>query len=355
MLVNGTHYRTVWMEGSTIRMINQPLLPFRFEIIDLPDHHAAARAIQTMIVRGAPAIGATGAYGMAQAYLLANEKDWREQADAAARELAATRPTAQDLFHGIGKVREAADQAASLVEARAIACRVAQDYADKSAAACEKIGEHGETLIRDGFRILTHCNAGWLATVDWGTAIAPIYKAARNGKKVFVYTDETRPRCQGARLTACELVGEKIPHAIIADNAAGYFIYSGKVDMVIVGTDRTARNGDVANKIGTYEKALLAHRQGIPFYVAAPTTTIDFDCPTGKDIPIERRDPDEVLWVEGEDETGKITRVRISPKESEALNPAFDVTPAELVTAIITEKGIFKPGELAQNEKLLRN
>ncbi|MFP4381203.1 MAG: s-methyl-5-thioribose-1-phosphate isomerase, partial [Candidatus Sumerlaeia bacterium] len=197
--------------------------------------------------------------------------------------------------------------------------------------------------------------AGWLATVDWGTATSPLYKAAGKGKKVFVYADETRPRCQGSRLTAYELCGEKIPHAIIPDNAAGYYMYSGQVDMVIVGTDRTAKNGDVANKIGTYEKAVLAHRSGIPFYVAAPTTTIDFDCPTGKDIPIEQRDQEEVLYMFGVDDSGKESRVRIAPAGSQAYNPAFDVTPAELVTGIITEKGIFKPEELAENEGLLRN
>jgi S-methyl-5-thioribose-1-phosphate isomerase len=354
MQTQGEHYRTVWMEGGVVRMINQPLLPHQFEIVSLADYHACAEAISRMVVRGAPAIGATGAYGMAQAVLAARVDTWLEQVNNAAKELAATRPTARDLFNAIERMRTVIAGAGSFEEARRLVVEAADDYADSSAAACERIGTYGAELIRDGFRVLTHCNAGWLACVDWGTALSPVYKAARQGKKVFVYADETRPRLQGAQLTAYELCGEKIPHAIIADNAAGYYIASGQIDMVIVGTDRTARNGDVANKIGTYEKAVLAQRHGVPFYVAAPSTSIDFDCESGAEIPIEHRHQDEVLYVTGRDEEGGIRRIRIAPAGSQAFNPAFDVTPSELVTGIITEKGIFKPGDIAANEFQLR-
>jgi methylthioribose-1-phosphate isomerase len=355
MQIQGKHYRTVWMENGVVKMINQPALPHRFEIVDQPTYQAVADAIQTMVVRGAPAIGASGAYGMVLAVQAANPETWRDDVTAAAKVLAATRPTARDLFHGIDTVVDAVATTSDHAEACRLAQHAAQAMADESAAACERIGEYGAELIKDGARILTHCNAGWLACVDWGTAISPIYKAARAGKKVFVYADETRPRGQGMQLTAYELLGEGIPHAIIPDNAAGYYMATGQVDMVIVGSDRTSRNGDVANKIGTYEKAVLAHRHGIPFYAAVPTFTLDFDCQSGADIPIEQRHEDEVLYAYGLDEsTNKPSRVRLAAQGCHALNPAFDVTPAELVTGIITEKGIFKPSELAANEALLR-
>ena len=354
MQVNGQDYRTVWMEGSVVKMIDQPLLPHRFEIADLEDYHATACAIQTMVVRGAPAIGASGAYGMTQAVLAATGEGWRDQIAEAAEELAATRPTARDLFFGIEKIQEVVDASPDLATAQKAAVERAEAFADASVAACEQIGKYGADLIKDGTRLLTHCNAGWLATVDWGTALAPMFMAKRQGKKIFVFADETRPRCQGARLTAWELVGEGIDHAVIADNSAGYFMSAGQVDMVIVGTDRVARNGDVANKIGTYEKAAVAKRHGIPFYVAAPSSTIDFDCPTGGDIPIEERDEDEVLCMFGMDEDGEMRKVRIAPGASTARNPAFDVTPASLVTGLITEQGIVKPENLAKNESLLR-
>ncbi len=353
MLVNGEHYRTVWMEGNVVRMINQPLLPHRFEIIDLKDTEATALSISDMIVRGAPAIGATGAYGVAQATLLAEGDDWLDDVKTAADRLSKTRPTAQDLFYGIKEIMKVVEGCWDLEKAREAAVERAKQFADESAAACEKIGETGAELIEDGMRILTHCNAGWLATVDWGTATAPMYKAKRQGKDIFVFADETRPRCQGARLTAWEMVQEEIPHAIIADNAAGYFMASSQVDMVIVGTDRVARNGDVANKIGTYEKAVLAQRHGIPFYVAAPSSTIDFDCPTGADIPIEERHEDEVLKMFGKGEDGEITSIRIAPEGSTARNPAFDVTPASLVTGLITEKGMIRPENLVKHEHVL--
>jgi methylthioribose-1-phosphate isomerase len=213
------------------------------------------------------------------------------------------------------------------------------------------IGEAGAPLLKDGARVLTHCNAGWLAFTDWGTALSPIYKAKRDGKRVFVWVDETRPRLQGARLTAWELAGEGIEFRIIADNAAGYFMRKGEVDLVIVGSDRIAANGDVANKIGTYEKAVLARENDIPFYVAAPTSTIDFGCPHGDSIPIEERGEDEVLRVNGPDEAGVTRSVRISSPDACARNPAFDVTPARLVTGIITEKGVVKPDGLSALKK----
>ena len=219
--------------------------------------------------------------------------------------------------------------------------------ADEDADACKKIGELGNELIKDGDKIETHCNAGWLAFVDYGSALSPIYAAHRSGKDVFVYADETRPRGQGARLTAWELKNENVPHVIIADNAGAQLMSKGKVDMMIVGSDRIAANGDVANKIGTLEKAIVAQHYGIPFYVAAPVSTIDFNCASGADIPIEQRHQDEVLYQSGPNSDGKLETILISSPGSDALNPAFDVTPASLVTAIITEKGIFNPEDLA--------
>jgi methylthioribose-1-phosphate isomerase len=346
MNVNGVQYRTVWMEGQVVKMINQPLIP-RFEIIALPSHRHTAEAIRTMVVRGAGAIGAAAGYAMAQVALEAPEgTGFMEYVMQGAETLRHTRPTAQNLFYAIDKVLAAIRGADSVARARQAAVETAEALAEENAAAGEAIGRHGATLIRDGMRILTHCNAGWLAFVDWGSALAPIYMAARQGKKVFVYVDETRPRCQGAQLTAWELQGEGIPHVIIADNAAGYFMRRGEVDMVIVGTDRIAANGDVANKIGTYEKALCAAANNIPFYVAAPTSTIDPACPTGDDIPIEERSQDEVLYLTGWNDRGELCRVRLAHEQAQARNPAFDVTPARYITAIITEYGIHSPHDL---------
>lgn len=347
MQVNGKHYRTVIMAGSTVRMINQPLIPYRFELIDLPTHHDTAEAIRTMIVRGAGAIGAAGGYGMAQVALEAPDGPGFDAYIAqGAATLRATRPTAQDLFYAIDQVLRAIAGAGSIAAARHAAVERAQALADENAAAGEAIGRIGAALIPDGARILTHCNAGWLAFVDWGSALAPAYMAAREGKQIFVYADETRPRNQGARLTAWELEGEGIPHAVIADNAAGYLMQRGLVDLVIVGTDRVAANGDVANKIGTYEKALCAADNGVPFYVATPWSTIDPGCPDGSSIPIEERDPDEVLVLTGMDPEGRPARIQHSHTGAQALNPAFDITPARLIRSIITELGIYAPGAL---------
>ena len=322
MKVNNKDYCTVWIEDGIVKLINQPLLPDKFEIYDCKDYKETANAIKTMIVRGAGAIGATAAYGMAQAL------QQKEDPQKAAEVIKATRPTAQNLFYAVNKVLKAKDKEEAL--------KIAEEIADEDSEACKKIGQYGEPLIKDNAKILTHCNAGWLAFVDWGSALSPIYAAHRNKKNIFVFVDETRPRLQGARLTAWELGNEDIPHAIIADNAAGHYMKKQEIDIVITGADRIAANGDTANKIGTYEKAVLAKENNIPFYIAAPTSTIDINCPSGEDIPIEERDEKEVLEVRG---------IRLTPEKSHAKNPAFDVTPAKYIKGIITEKGIIKPNK----------
>lgn len=328
-------------------LIDQPKLPHLFQIQRLDHHTQTAQAISTMIVRGAGAIGATGAAGMAQAFLEApNDDSFQKYIDTAAHTLSNTRPTAQNLFYGIQKVLRAAQDAPTREQARQQAVLAAQGVADEDAAACQQIGRFGSEVISSGMNISTHCNAGWLAFVDWGSAISPIYTAHREGKKVFVFVDETRPRGQGARLTAWELAQEGVPHAVIADNATGHYIKEGQIDMVIVGADRIAMNGDVANKIGTYTSALAAKAKGIPFYVAAPTATIDPDCPCGSAIPIEERGEDEVRFTWGWSDAGEFMRVRTVPESSPARNPAFDVTPASLITGIITEKGIITPNDV---------
>jgi S-methyl-5-thioribose-1-phosphate isomerase len=348
MIVNGTHYKTVWFENSKLHLVNQPLLPHSFEIVTINDYQEAARAIRTMVVRGAPAIGATAAYGMALAAMQG------VALSEAAKVLTATRPTAQDLFYAVRRVQDLAAAGTDPLDA---ARRIAADYEH----ACEQIGEHGAELIEDGMRLNTHCNAGWLATVDWGTATAPMYKAKRQGKRISVLVDETRPRCQGSRITAFELGHEGIDHAVIVDSATGYYMWRGEIDLVIVGADRIAANGDVANKIGTYSSAVAASANNIPFYVAAPLATVDLECPCGMDIPIEERAPEEVACMFGrlvDPETGAVddgtakgpegapATVRIAPETSPVKNPAFDVTPAELVTGIITERGIFPPDRI---------
>lgn len=356
MLVNGVHHKTVTFAEGALRLINQPLLPHRFEAVEITDYREAARAIKTMVVRGAPAIGATAAYGMALAE--ATGVDLEE----AGAVLAASRPTAQDLFYAIRRVKE-------LVRGGSDALTAARGIAADYEAACEAIGEHGAPLIHEGMRLNTHCNAGWLATVDWGTATAPMYKAKRAGVRFSVLVDETRPRCQGARITAFELGHEGIDHAVIADSAAGLYMWRGEIDAVIVGTDRVAANGDIANKIGTYSSAVVAKANGIPFYVAAPLATIDLECPSGREIPIEERDAEEVSCMFGaevavdaevpkgaasrsdgrrEAMTRKRVTIRIAPESSPVRNPAFDITPAEYITAIITERGIFAPDRIAE-------
>lgn len=351
MIVRGRHYRTVWMSAGAVRLIDQQRLPHRFSVRTLRSHAETAEAIRSMAVRGAGAIGAAAGFAMAQAAREAlTQRDYALYMEGAASTVRATRPTAQNLFYAVERVLSATMRAHDSSGARAAAvaaAKEAQAVADEDAEACRAIGAHGEPLIRSGMRILTHCNAGWLAFVDWGSALSPVYAAKRAGKKVFVFADETRPRCQGAQLTSWELLNEGVEHAVIADNAAGHLISRGEVDMAIVGSDRIAANGDVANKIGTYEKALLCHEHGVPFYVAAPTSTIDAACASGASIPIEERSEDEVLCCWGLSSRGKLERVRIAPKGARARNPAFDVTPARLITAIITERGIVKPADVA--------
>lgn len=348
-------FRTVWMEKGIVRLINQPLIPHRFEIFDCRDYQETVRAIKTMVVRGAPAIGATGAYGLAQA-VLQFEGDFSAFPDflkKAEQTLKETRPTAYDLFYAIDKVKAQVLKAQTLEQARDFAVKASQDYANQSAEQCKKIGEFGGELIKDGFGVLTHCNAGALACVDFGTALAPMRFAHQQGKDFFVFADETRPRCQGSRLTAWELSQEGIKHAVIADNAAGHYMQKGEIDLVITGADRVAANGDAANKIGTYEKAVLAKENGIPFYIAVPSSTLDFTCPSGNEIPIEERGEEEVSHMFGLKDNGETGRVRIAPKESLVKNPAFDVTPARFITAFITEKGIFKPEDLGELREIL--
>lgn len=334
MKVNGKNYRTVWLEGNIVKFINQSLLPHKFEIAESKNYDEAANAIKEMTIRGAPAIGAMAAYGMALAVL--NLKDFNQlqkEIGNAEKLLKSSRPTAHDLFHAVDFMKNEILKAKSLEKAKKIAVEKSNEYADKNAEECRKIGINGEKLIKDNDKILVHCNAGALATVDYGTAISPIRFAHYNKKNIFVYVDETRPSFQGAKLTAWELLNEKIPHAVIVDNAAGYFMEKGEINLAIVGADRIAANGDIANKIGTYEKAVLAKENNIPFYVAAPLSTFDLKCENGSKIPIEERNEEEVLFA------GK---TRIAPEQSRAKNPVFDITPAKYITGIITEKGIIK-------------
>ncbi len=337
MKVSGKEYRTVWMKDNYVYMIEQNLLPFEFKIFKSESYLDTCVAIRTMIVRGAGAIGASAGFAMAQAAIeMAKNTHYQESLTNAKQKIEATRPTAQNLFMATARVYEAA-----LISVQN-AVKEAEAIADEDSFASQQIGNFGNSLIKNGMSIETHCNAGWLAFVDHGTALSPIYAAHREGKKVFVYVDETRPRSQGARLTAWELMNESVPHQIIPDNAGAFLMSQKKIDMIIVGADRIAANGDTANKIGTLEKAIAAKYYGIPFYVAAPTSTIDVNCPTGKEIPIEYRSMDEVLFQTGADTDGKIRTIQVASPKSEALNPAFDVTPSELITAIITEKGIIR-------------
>ncbi|MEI6124811.1 MAG: S-methyl-5-thioribose-1-phosphate isomerase [Bacteroidota bacterium] len=337
MHVKGTNYRTVWMEKSTVFLIEQNLLPFDFKIYESKTYKQTCDAIKTMIVRGAGAIGVTAGYAMAQAFLEAGSNNYEKFVTNAKAEIEATRPTARNLFYATERVFGSGMHCFedAIVQAEAIA----QEDVD----ACKKIGEFGNDLINDGCNIATHCNAGWLAFTNFGSALSPVYEAARSGKKVFVYVDETRPRSQGARLTAWELKNENIQHTIIPDNAGAHLMSLGKINLMIVGADRIAANGDVANKIGTLEKAIVAKEFGIPFYVAAPTSTFDLACADGSKIPIEERSADEVLYQTGPDKTGSMHQVLVCSPGSPAVNPAFDVTPAKYITGIITEKGIIKP------------
>jgi translation initiation factor eIF-2B subunit alpha/methylthioribose-1-phosphate isomerase len=344
MIINGKDYHSVWMEDRQVFLINQNKLPATFEVVTCESVEQVASAIVDMTVRGAPAIGATGAYGMALAAILASDEHFRNQLRKARDLLLGTRPTAIDLNNGVRLVYEhALKWIPDLMHARLVAMQTAVDFAMRSAEDCRMIGEVGQSLIEDGMRILTHCNAGALATVDWGTALAVIRMAHRSGKKIFVYSDETRPKLQGSRLTAFELHHEGIPHAIITDIAAGHYMQKGEIDLIITGADRVCLNGDIANKIGTYSLAVLAKEHKIPFYIAAPQTTFDLTCMNGRDIPIEERAEEEITCLNG---------IQVANPESQAFNPSFDVTPAKYITGIITGKGIFKAKEAAHKIQL---
>ena len=336
MLVGDKTYQTVWMEGTSVFMIEQNLLPFEFKIHECKSYWDTCMAITDMVVRGAGAIGAAAGYAMAQAFLSSKNKTKAITIREARADIEHTRPTAENLFYAVDKVYKAGliSPENALIEAHNIASKDAKDS--------KAIGSFGSSLLKKETNILTHCNAGWLAFVDFGTALAPIYLANSQGKEVFVYVDETRPRNQGAKLTAWELHNAGVPHVIIPDNAAATLMAEGKIDLVIVGADRIAFNGDVANKIGTLEKAVVAKEFDVPFYVAAPLSTFDLKCRTGRDIPIEMRDPDEVLYQTGIDANGNKVRIMVSSPGSKALNPAFDITPSKYITGIITEKGIIK-------------
>jgi methylthioribose-1-phosphate isomerase len=345
MKVQGKHYRSIWPIGQdAFGIIDQTRLPHEFVTLTLRSADDAAHAIRSMQTRGAPLIGAVGAYGLA----LAVRKNASDKAiEAALAMLEKTRPTAINLKWALWRMRGALVDVA-LARRAALAWVQAGCIADEDVAMSQAIGRSGLEIIRQAaakkpgqpVNILTHCNAGWLATVDYGTALAPIYMAHDAGLPVHVWVDETRPRGQGAALTAFELGAHGVPHTIIADNAGGHYMARGQVDLVIVGTDRVTASGDVANKIGTYLKALAAHDNGIPFYVALPSSTIDWTLDSGAAIPIEERDADEVLKITGRMADGAVVTVDIGAPGSSAANPAFDVTPARLVTGLITERGV---------------
>lgn len=316
MKIEGKDVRSLWFEKESIKFIDQRKLPYKLEYFTAKTVEDCAFAIKDMVVRGAPAIGATAAYGMVLG---------KDSIIKTAEILRKTRPTAHDLFYAIDymiiKIKNGSD-----------ALNAAEEYVEDIIDRCRRIGENGEPLIKNNMKILTHCNAGALATVDYGTALAPFYIAHRKGKKFFVFADETRPRCQGL-LTDWELKQEGIPHAVIADNAAGHFMKNGEIDMVITGADRIVKNGDFANKIGTYEKAVCAKENNIPFYVAAPISTFDKKIESGKEIIIEERSREELAII---------NKYKIMPDSTQVKNPAFDVTPAKYVTGYITEEKIVK-------------
>ncbi len=347
MNVGGRPMRTIWLAADRrrVEIIDQTRLPHELVIATLATIDDAARAISTMQVRGAPLIGAAAAYGMALA-MAADPCD--AAVECAVARLAATRPTAVNLRWALDEMRCALHGAPPQQRFAAALAR-AGEIAEADVASSRAIGENGARLIEEAWRrrgasrpveVLTHCNAGWLAAVDWGTALAPVYRAHDAGIPVHVWVDETRPRNQGASLTAWELGQHGVPHTVVVDNAGGHLMRQGLVDLCLVGTDRTAANGDVANKIGTYLKALAAHDNDIPFYVALPSPTIDWRIESGVEIPIERRDSREVTHIEGWTEAGERVSVRLAPAGSPAENYAFDVTPARLVTALVTERGI---------------
>jgi S-methyl-5-thioribose-1-phosphate isomerase len=377
------HYRSVAFDTcrNAVLLIEQRRLPHQFKIIATRSFSETAQAIRDMVVRGATAIAAAAAYGLAQGargFRGANPAQFTSCLETVFNTLKAARPTAVDPANAMSNVRAKMRSGKTVAEQQALALVAAEEFANENVAQCEAIGRQGVKLIRPGLRVLTHCNAGWLACVDVGTATAPLYAAQAQGIKFHVFCDETRPRSQGATLTAWELAQQGIPHQIIADNAAGYLMQRGEIDLVIVGSDRVlGRTGEVANKIGTYTKAVLAHRHKIPFYVAIPLSTIDWNLKSGRGIPIEERDQSEVLgaWGVVENPKSEIRNpkseirnpkseirnpksaqpkyVRVANPSSHARNPGFDITPAELITGIITPVGIFKPQQLWSERRRL--
>ncbi len=353
------HYRTVEFDArkNAVLLIEQRLLPHQFKVVATRTYVETAQAIRDMVVRGAGAIGATAAFGLAQgvrAFRGKSVESFAAHVQAVYQTLREARPTAVDPLNAMDGVRRRMAEEDTVAGQQSLALDAAKAFADEDVAHCQAIGRHGAPLIRDGMRVLTHCNAGCLAFVDVGSATAPLYAAQAQGRAFHVFCDETRPRSQGATLTAWELAQQGVPHQIIADNAAGHLMQRGEIDLVVVGSDRVlGRTGEVANKIGTYTKAVLARRHGIPFYVAIPLSTIDWTLRSGADIPIEERSEDEVLGAWGVTAQGDRTWVRVANPTSGARNPGFDVTPAELITGIITPEGIFKPGHLWRRRQAL--
>ena len=343
MRINGSEYKTIWFDNHTVKIIDQTKLPHQFIIKDLKTIKDAIHAIKTMEVRGAPLIGATAAYGLVLSIIEKNDQSFLKKSS---EDLINSRPTAINLKWAVDRMMKKISGVNSK-EILNIAIKEAKNICEEDVSFCKNIGLNGLKIIeeiykkkKDTVNILTHCNAGWLATIDWGTATSPIYHAHQKGIKVHVWVDETRPRNQGANLTSYELNEEGISNTIITDNAGGILMQRGQVDMCIVGTDRTLSNGDVCNKIGTYLKALAAHDNKVPFYVALPSSTIDWNIKNSKDIPIEERNSEELSHVEGLDKNNKLTKVLIYPKKSQSMNLAFDITPAKYVTGLITEKGV---------------
>ena len=343
MKINGKAFRTIWFDKNIVKIIDQTKLPHQFIIKELKTVKDTILAIKNMEVRGAPLIGATAAYGLVLSIIEKNDQSFLKKSG---EDLINSRPTAINLKWAVDRMMKKLSGVNS-EEILNIAIKEAKNICEEDIGFCKNIGLNGLKIIeeiskkkKDTINILTHCNAGWLATIDWGTATSPIYHAHKKGIKVHVWVDETRPRNQGANLTSYELNEEGISNTIITDNAGGILMQRGQVDMCIVGTDRTLSNGDVCNKIGTYLKALAAHDNKVPFYVALPSSTIDWNIKNSKDIPIEERNTEELSHVEGLDKNNKLTKVLIYPKKSQSMNLAFDITPAKYVTGLITEKGV---------------
>ena len=348
MKIEGKSYKTIWFENNLVKIIDQTKLPHQFIIKDLKTVKDTINAIKIMEVRGAPLIGATAAYGLVLSIIEKNDLSFLKKSS---EELIVSRPTAINLKWAVDRMMKKLS-GVNDKDILKIALEEAKAITEEDEKFCKNIGLNGLKIIediaskkKDTVNILTHCNAGWLATIDWGTATSPIYHAHQKGIKVHVWVDETRPRNQGANLTSFELNEEGISNTVITDNAGGILMQRGEVDMCIVGTDRTLSNGDVCNKIGTYLKALSAKDNNVPFYVALPSSTIDWSIKDHKQIPIEERNPEELSHVEGIDENNEIKKIRIYPQKSKSLNLAFDVTPAKLVTGLITEKGVCEASE----------